>query len=92
MSEWNHLYNNEKWRRFRVAYLNRNPLCVNCLKNNKANPATVVDHIEPHKGDLELFWNSDNYQALCANCHSSWKQRKECNAHKPEIGIDGWKK
>jgi 5-methylcytosine-specific restriction protein A len=32
--------------------------------------ATVVDHIKPHQGDPELFWDSENLQALCAPCHS----------------------
>ena len=39
-----------------------NPLCVKC---DRPTAATVVDHIVPHKGDLELMWNSANWQALC---------------------------
>lgn len=33
-------------------------------------PATDVDHIVPHKGNHELFWDRDNWQALCHHCHS----------------------
>ena len=34
------------------------------------SPATVVDHIEPHKGDEMLFWmRSSNWQSLCRLCH-----------------------
>ncbi|WP_457799110.1 HNH endonuclease [Methylocystis sp. S23] len=40
-------------------------------------PATIVDHIEPHKGDKALFWRHDNHQALCISCHSSRKQSQE---------------
>ena len=29
----------------------------------------MVDHIIPHKGNLELFWDEDNLQALCKPCH-----------------------
>ena len=31
--------------------------------------ATVADHIIPHKGNLELFWDEGNLQALCKSCH-----------------------
>jgi 5-methylcytosine-specific restriction protein A len=29
----------------------------------------VVDHIVPHRGDPDLFWNEDNWQALAKVCH-----------------------
>ncbi|WP_231555339.1 HNH endonuclease [Paracoccus sanguinis] len=41
------------------------------------NPADVVDHITPHRGDEALFWNWSNWQALCAPCHNRHKQRAE---------------
>ena len=59
-----------KWRKARDAYLKRHPLCVECLKQGKARPATVVDHIIPHRGDQKLFWDSHNWQALCVYCHA----------------------
>jgi 5-methylcytosine-specific restriction protein A len=42
-------------------------------------PATAVDHIQPHRGDYELFWDSDNWQPLCATCHGR-KTLAEVNA------------
>ncbi|WP_144469068.1 HNH endonuclease signature motif containing protein, partial [Bacillus pumilus] len=24
----------------------------------------------PHKGDKKLFWDSSNWQPLCASCHN----------------------
>ena len=39
--------------------------------------ASVVDHIEPHRGDQELFWNKANWQSLCGTHHSADKQREE---------------
>jgi hypothetical protein len=38
---------------------------------NRQTPATVVDHIIPHTGDPELFWDVDNLQGLCDPCHNS---------------------
>jgi 5-methylcytosine-specific restriction protein A len=37
------------------AFLARNPLCVECLKNRQLVAASEVDHIVPHKGDSALF-------------------------------------
>lgn len=29
-----------------------------------------VDHKVDHKGDMDIFWDRDNWQALHARCHS----------------------
>ena len=47
------------------------PLCVECESQGRITPATVVDHIVPHKGNLELFWDEGNLQTLCKQCHDS---------------------
>ena len=39
--------------------------------------AQVVDHVEPHRGDMKLFWDSTNWQSLCTTHHSRDKQREE---------------
>ena len=67
-----------RWQKEREVYLIRNPLCENCLnKHDVIRAATEVDHIEPHKGDMKLFWDSDNnWQGLCKSCHSK-KTAKE---------------
>ena len=58
-----------EWRKASRAYLERNPLCVECLKRNRVVAATVTDHIVPHKGDPALFWDPNNRQSLCKRCH-----------------------
>ena len=60
---------NAEWRRARKAFLQKHPLCVECGKAGKLTPATVVDHIIPHRGDQRLFWDEHNWQALCKSCH-----------------------
>lgn len=57
------------WRTASRAYLARNPLCAECRREGKLKPATVVDHIEPHRGDKKLFWDQSNWQSLCKLCH-----------------------
>ena len=48
-----------------------------CEKVGRLQAAHVVDHVTPHKGDLDLFWNRSNWQSLCKTCHDSAKQRAE---------------
>ena len=61
-----------RWRKRAKQYLHENPLCVSCIAINRPNQATQVDHITPHRGDLsdQVFWNEDNWQALCGKCHA----------------------
>ena len=66
-----------KWQQARVGFLSKHPLCCMCEAGGRYVPATVVDHRTPHRGDMALFWDSGNWQSLCATCHSSAKQRDE---------------
>ena len=65
-----------EWRKVRNNFIKANPLCVICFAKGLIVPANVVDHIKPHKGDKNLFWNEDNYQSLCKPCHDA-KTAKE---------------
>lgn len=58
-----------KWQRYRAAYLAKHPLCVACEAEGKVVVATVLDHIEPHRGNMEIFWRPGNVQGLCAHHH-----------------------
>ena len=64
-----------RWERERLAFLKANPFCKRC-----GEPATVVDHVRPHKGDAALFWDRTNWQPLCAHDHNAAKQREERRA------------
>jgi 5-methylcytosine-specific restriction protein A len=58
-----------RWQQARIAFLQDHPLCAQCQQCGRATPATVVDHIAPHRGDMLLFWDRNNWQPLCASCH-----------------------
>ena len=47
-----------------------------CEAQGLAVPATVADHVEPHAGDPDLFWNG-KLQSLCKPHHDRDKQRAE---------------
>lgn len=61
---------NSAWQRARLGFLAQNPLCITCAGTGRVTAASVVDHITPHKGDMQLFWDTNNWQALCKTCHS----------------------
>lgn len=71
------LYKTARWKALRKNQLSAHPLCRYCQQLGKVIGATVVDHIEPHKGDPELFHDPDNLQSLCKGCHDRHKQRQE---------------
>ncbi len=58
-----------RWRSVRKQFLQEHPFCIRCQQNNKLTPATVVDHMIPHRGDQVLFWDKTNWQPLCKQCH-----------------------
>ena len=74
---WRKLYNTKEWHRLRHYQLKKEPLCAMCLKAGKYTPATIVDHVVPHKGDEALFFDPNNLQSLDKLCHDSAKQKAE---------------
>ncbi len=63
-------YNTPRWRSLRVQVLKSEPLCRHCMaREGRPVPATDVDHIIAHKGDIKKFWEKRNLQPLCAACH-----------------------
>jgi len=59
------------------SILARAPAVKMCEAREIVAAAGIVDHVVAHKGNLALFWNERNWQALCAGCHSSRKQMLE---------------
>ena len=88
-SKYSNWYADRRWRAKREAQLARHPLCVYCEERGRITPATVADHIEPHRGDRMKFWRGA-LQSLCASCHSSTKQREEAGSAPKGCDVDGW--
>jgi 5-methylcytosine-specific restriction protein A len=59
------------------THLKANPLCVHCLQQGLRQAAKVVDHIIPHRGNMDLFWDSSNWQSLCKRHHDQKTARGE---------------
>lgn len=71
---------NQRWAKARATWLGRaeNRWCAPCRTAGRRSPATVVDHIVRHRrddgsSDPKLFWDTANWQPLCATCHNSTK-------------------
>jgi 5-methylcytosine-specific restriction enzyme A len=68
------------WRRAVKAWLNEDPsriLCAHCKAEGIICVGTETDHIVPHRGDPELFWDrNNNWQRLCAYHHSKKTARE----------------
>ncbi|MBF9032129.1 HNH endonuclease [Rhodobacterales bacterium HKCCE3408] len=80
------LYATKRWRDpetgMRARILARDGwacrICATMLTGQHPEPSSpVVDHITPHKGNLALFWDEANLQALCKRCHDTTKQAED---------------
>ncbi len=59
-----HLYDSARWHRIRKLQLAEHPLCKFCAERGIVTPATICDHVEPHRGDINKFWVGA-LQSLC---------------------------
>ncbi|MDY6960324.1 MAG: HNH endonuclease signature motif containing protein [Pseudomonadota bacterium] len=66
-----------RWRRTRIGWLGKHPLCVMCELKGLTVAASRVDHIVPHRGCKVLFWDRNNWQSLCEPCHNSKTARED---------------
>jgi len=94
---WDSWYKKTRWQKIAKAQLAKEPLCRMCTANGLIEPASVADHVKPHRGDVNLFWLGE-LQSLCFHCHNSRKQSAELSnirrehslGHSLEVGSDGW--
>ena len=62
-----------RWTRIRKRFLMENPLCVECYREGRAEPATIAHHVIPK--DQGGSDNDDNLQALCVAHHELKHER-----------------
>jgi 5-methylcytosine-specific restriction protein A len=67
--EW---YGTSQWKGMSAHQLVRHPICNRC----KREPATVANHVVPHRGDWKLFWHGE-LESVCKRCHDSIIQSEE---------------
>ena len=74
-----------RWQRESKDFLAKpeNKFCV-CGCGRLAN---LVDHIIPHRGDYQLFWDKGNWQPMYSSCHNGRKQRQERRGMYEPVGV-----
>jgi len=81
----NPFYQSIVWKRFRMSYKKREPLCRECKKRNIFTPVYCVDHIkainplnayDTMNGLFGDPLSEGNVQSLCESCHNK-KSAKE---------------
>jgi len=63
-------YGSKEWQAIREIVLQRDPLCVHCLKKDKHTHSYAVDHIIPLEDAPGRCLLLSNLQGLCGACHS----------------------
>ena len=84
----NRWYSTTRWARIANLQLLEHPLCKYRLERGIVMAATICDHVEPHRGDVNKFWLGP-FQSLCKRCHDSAKRLVETR-FLPDVGLDGW--
>lgn len=79
-SEWHHLYATSRWKKMSRDFLKKYTVCFVCGRKSE-----IADHIVPHRGNLELFFNEENLQPMCWKCHSrkTFKENNNFNKAPP---------
>lgn len=71
-------YSKPIWvKRLRPDQLAREPFCRVCAGRGIRTRATVVDHIEPFRGNWDLFVSQTNHQSLCKYHHDQKTAREQ---------------
>lgn len=70
-ASWHYLYTDPRygWAQRRTKQLLLEPWCAECAAKGLRVRATDVDHVIPHRGNVELFLHG-RLQSLCHACHS----------------------
>ncbi len=79
---WRIWYKTARWQKLRRLVLKRDGYTCQAtgamlVGQYPASNSPVVDHIRPHRGDADLFWDEDNLQSVSKEYHDRVKQSIE---------------
>lgn len=77
VSRWRGWYNTKAWRDLRWSVLVDEMFTCRRCGFTGDSPVMVADHIKPHRGNRDLFFDRNNLQCLCKQCHDRDKQKEE---------------
>lgn len=75
---WRKWYTSKQWKSIRAFVISRDQfICGICKTFIKVGEEIAVDHIVPHRGNADLFFNPDNCQSAHKDCHDRKTQNEE---------------
>ena len=82
VQSWKKWYSTKQWRELRRAVFKRDGLVCQatgalCVGKYPAHNSPVADHIRPHRGRRDLFFDIENVQTVTKAYHDSEKQKLE---------------
>ena len=87
---WRRWYKLKAWKLKAKAQLQRIPWCEPCRALKRSRPATVANHVIPHRGDPWLFWHGA-LESACVDCHNQAIQKAEVQGFRVDaVDADGW--
>lgn len=67
-------YKSKRWEKLRLLKKNISPFCERCLLNGVYTPVRIIHHKEYitdlNYYDDNVFFNLDNLESLCQDCHN----------------------
>jgi 5-methylcytosine-specific restriction protein A len=66
-----------RWKAAAAKFKRAHPFCLGCAALNRKVATEVVDHVVPHMGDQEVFWNKAMWQPSCRWHHDVVKKKLE---------------
>jgi len=85
MGRFSKFYQTKEWKATRNYYIELNPLCEECLRNDIITPGVDIDHIQPLATNYELRLDLNNLQTLCKRCHQQKSANEKKELYKPHV-------
>lgn len=78
VNPWRKWYDTPEWKALaRACKLKASYTCAMCARVCTDKGEAIADHMKPHRGDRDLFFDATNLQCLCKACHDKTKQAEE---------------
>lgn len=83
-------YNCKRWKKLRQMKLGINPFCERCQARGVYVPAYIIHHKEyitqENYMDDDVFFNLDNLESICLECHNKEHFGEEVDYYFDEDG------
>jgi len=90
-TDYRHLYLTPRWKKLRKRVFARDGWqCVYCRDKGIVTPAQECDHRVPLIRAPELFWEENNLDSVCTECHlkKTADERREQTNEKKRVPFD----